>query len=82
MRGQELADLPFAAALTPHQGSLVAGGDYGTVHFDRLSFTDADASGSRFLECALTHASFPAGQVDPCFGKQLLRRHRRRFGGT
>jgi hypothetical protein len=44
MRGQELADLPFAAALTPHQGSLVAGGDYDTVHFDRLSFTDADAS--------------------------------------
>jgi uncharacterized protein YjbI with pentapeptide repeats len=63
MRGQELADLPFAAALTPHQGSLVAGGDYDTVHFDRLSFTDADASGSRFLECALTHASFPAGQL-------------------
>jgi uncharacterized protein YjbI with pentapeptide repeats len=44
-------------------GKPGGGRDYDTVHFDRLSFTDADASGSRFLECALTHASFPAGQL-------------------
>lgn len=54
MEWEELADLPFAAALTPHTGGLSPDCDYDTVHFDRVTFTDQRASNSRFIECACT----------------------------
>jgi uncharacterized protein YjbI with pentapeptide repeats len=57
---QELADLPYAAALTP--GGLDGGGDYDTVHFDRADLDDPDASGARFLECAFTGVSVQGGR--------------------
>jgi uncharacterized protein YjbI with pentapeptide repeats len=60
---QELADLPFAAALTPHEGGLAAGESHDTVHFDKLQFDSPNASGSRFLECAFTQVSFDGGQL-------------------
>jgi uncharacterized protein YjbI with pentapeptide repeats len=59
----ELADLPFAAALAPHPGSLSPGETYDGAHFDHLSVDHADAAGSRFLECAFTHVSFQGGQL-------------------
>lgn len=63
MPERELADLPFAAALTPPDGALMAEGSYDTVHFDHLEFDQPSASGSRFLECAFTQVSFDGGQL-------------------
>jgi uncharacterized protein YjbI with pentapeptide repeats len=60
---RELADLPYAAALTAHEGGLEPGYDYDTVHFDKDGFEDADASGARFLECAFTGVSFAGGRL-------------------
>ena len=57
---QELADLPYAAALTP--GRLDGGTEYDTVHFDRADLDDPDASGARFLECAFTGVSVQGGR--------------------
>lgn len=63
MPEQELADLPFAGALTLHHGPLAPEGAYDTVHFDHLNFVSPGASGSRFLECAFTQVSFEGGQL-------------------
>jgi uncharacterized protein YjbI with pentapeptide repeats len=57
---REIADLPYAAALTP--GGLGGGADYDTVHFDRADLDDPDASGARFLECAFTGVSVQGGR--------------------
>lgn len=63
MQWQELADLPFAAALTPHPGALAPGGEYDSAHFDGLAVDAAAAPGCRFLECAFTHVVFQGGQL-------------------
>jgi len=63
MEPRELADLPYAAALRPHEGRLCADEQYDSVHFDRLAFDDATAMNARFIECALTQVSFQAGQL-------------------
>ena len=60
---RELADLPFAAALAPHRDGWRPGADYDCAHFDQLSLDSPDGSGSRFLECALTHVSCHGGQL-------------------
>lgn len=62
-RPRELADLPYAAALTPHEGGLTVGFDYDTVHFDKDGFEEPDAPGARFLECAFTGATFTGGSL-------------------
>jgi uncharacterized protein YjbI with pentapeptide repeats len=54
----ELDDLPYAGLLQPHSGPLAVEGDYDTVHFDRLTFEDETAGGSRFLESAVTDCLF------------------------
>src|SRR5215469_15474268 len=61
MPWQELADLPFAAALRPHAGGLKLRGDYDCARFDQAVFADADAASSRFLECAFTRVTFQGG---------------------
>ncbi len=63
MEPQELAELPYAAALQPHRGGLSPDGNYDTIHFDQLVFDDASAANARFLECAFTRVSFQAGQL-------------------
>jgi uncharacterized protein YjbI with pentapeptide repeats len=60
---RELADLPFADALTPHTGGLAAGEDYDTVHFDKDGFEDQEAASARFLECAFTGVTFQGGRL-------------------
>jgi uncharacterized protein YjbI with pentapeptide repeats len=65
-RPRELADLPYADALTPHAGGLEPGYDYDTVHFDKDAFEASDASGARFLECAFTGVSFTDGRMRRC----------------
>jgi len=57
---RELADLPYAAALTP--GGLDGGAEYDAVHFDRADLDDPDVSGARFLECAFTGMSVQGGR--------------------
>jgi uncharacterized protein YjbI with pentapeptide repeats len=63
MDWQDVADLPFAAVLTPHAGGLRAGGDYDGVHFDQLSFDEPQAASSRFIECACTGVTFQGGRL-------------------
>jgi uncharacterized protein YjbI with pentapeptide repeats len=58
-----LADLPYADALTPHQGDLAANEDYEGVHFDKLDFDAPQAPGSRFLECAFTQVTVQDGRL-------------------
>jgi uncharacterized protein YjbI with pentapeptide repeats len=58
-----LGGIPFAAALTPHSGDLAADAVYDGVHFDRLSFDEPRAAGSRFIECAFTGVSFQGGRL-------------------
>jgi uncharacterized protein YjbI with pentapeptide repeats len=60
---RELADLPFAAALVPRRDGWQPGAEYDCAHFDQLTLDGTDGSGSRFLECALTHVSCQAGQL-------------------
>jgi uncharacterized protein YjbI with pentapeptide repeats len=63
MEPRELADLPYAAALRPHEGGLTSDEEYDSEHFDQLAFADATAPNARFIECAFTHVSFQAGQL-------------------
>src|SRR5215472_16483368 len=63
MPWQELADLPFAAALQAHRGRLAPRGDYDCEHFDDEAFADASAPDSRFLECAFTGVRFTGGAL-------------------
>ncbi len=63
MDWQDLADLPFAARLTPHAGGLAPRAEYDGLHFDRLSFDEPQAASSRFIECALTKVSFQGGRL-------------------
>ncbi len=60
---QEIADLPYAAALRPHQGALAADGQYDTAHFDQLALEDPDARNATFLECAFTQVSAQGGRL-------------------
>jgi uncharacterized protein YjbI with pentapeptide repeats len=63
MAPPELADLPFAAALTSHSGGLAADGEYDTVQFSDLTFDQPSAGNAKFLECAFTQVSFQGGQL-------------------
>ncbi|HEV2450828.1 MAG TPA: pentapeptide repeat-containing protein [Streptosporangiaceae bacterium] len=63
---RELADLPYAAALSPHRGDLEAGAAYDTVHFDQASFDAQEAPGARFLDCAFTGVSLHDAGLRRC----------------
>ena len=63
MDWNELADLPFAAALRPGPGNLAPAEDYDSAHFDQLDLAGPDASGSRFLDCAFTRMSVQDGRL-------------------
>jgi uncharacterized protein YjbI with pentapeptide repeats len=71
---QDVADLPFAAALTPHAGGLAARGDYDGVHFDQLSFDEPQAASSEFIECAFTGVSFQGGRLPKARLRDVLMR--------
>jgi uncharacterized protein YjbI with pentapeptide repeats len=60
---RQLADLPFAAALVPRRDGWRPGAEYDCAHFDQLTLDGPDGSGSRFLECAITHVSCQGGQL-------------------
>ena len=58
----DIADLPYAAHLAVHEGELVDGGDYDTIHFDGIDLENENASAARFLECAFTKVSMQGGR--------------------
>jgi uncharacterized protein YjbI with pentapeptide repeats len=59
----ELADLPFAAALRTGPADLAPAESYDSAHFDQLDLTGPDGSGSRFLDCAFTRVSVQDGRL-------------------
>lgn len=59
----ELADLPFAAFLTPGRDGLAPDGAYDGVHFDQVRFDEPQAASSRFIECAFTAVSVQGGRL-------------------
>jgi uncharacterized protein YjbI with pentapeptide repeats len=59
----DLADLPFAAVLTPHEGDFGGGDDYDTVLFERQDFDDPRAANVRLLECAFRQVSITGGKM-------------------
>ncbi|HEY3879082.1 MAG TPA: pentapeptide repeat-containing protein [Trebonia sp.] len=80
-----LDDLPFSAELRPFPGASGAGGslepegDYDRVLFSGSQFTDANADGARFVECAFAGgAGFDGGRLrrarlsDVWFGETRL----------
>ena len=60
---RELADLPFAAVLTPGRDELAPDGAYDGVHFDQVSFDEPQAPSSRFIECAFTGVTVQGGRL-------------------
>jgi uncharacterized protein YjbI with pentapeptide repeats len=59
----ELADLPYAAHLTAHEGDLSAREGYDTVLFDGLNMTEPNAPSAKFLECAFSRVSMAGGRL-------------------
>ncbi|WP_037913146.1 pentapeptide repeat-containing protein [Actinacidiphila yeochonensis] len=56
---EELAELPYADLLRPHEGPLEPEGDYDTVHLHQREFGPRSAAeGARFLEAAVTDCVF------------------------
>ena len=62
MAPQTLADLPYAATLSPHPGPLAADTDYDGAHFDGLDLAAPRGGGSRFMECAFTRVTVQDGR--------------------
>jgi uncharacterized protein YjbI with pentapeptide repeats len=59
----ELAEVPFAEWLVPHDGSWEPDGDQDTVLFGTTRAVDVDASGTRFLDCAFTGTVLEGGAL-------------------
>jgi uncharacterized protein YjbI with pentapeptide repeats len=59
----DLADLPYAHALTRHEGALDAERDYDTVLFERGEFDEPHMPNAQFLECAFRQVSITNGRM-------------------
>jgi uncharacterized protein YjbI with pentapeptide repeats len=62
MPTETLADLPWAATLSPHPGPLAADMDYDGAHFDGLDLAAPRGASSRFMECAFTRVTIQDGR--------------------
>ncbi len=62
MKLPDLADMPYAAALTPSEGEL-DGSDFDTVLFEQAEFDSPRAPNTRFLECAFRRVSIGGGSL-------------------
>ena len=62
MKLPDLADMPYAAALTPSDGDL-DGSDFDTVLFEDAEFDLPRAANTRFLECAFRRVSISDGKL-------------------
>ena len=65
---QELAELPYAAHLEPHEGMLAREQEYREVHFKDLALSDCEAANCRVTESAFTGVNFTRGT----FGRTRL----------
>ena len=61
MKLPDLADLPYAQALTAHDGDLDAEREYDTVLFERAEFDSPHMPNAHFLECAFRQVSVADG---------------------
>jgi uncharacterized protein YjbI with pentapeptide repeats len=57
----ELAEVPFAEWLVPHDGTWKPGTDHDTVRFGATRIRDVVASGARFLDCVFTGTVMEGG---------------------
>jgi uncharacterized protein YjbI with pentapeptide repeats len=62
MKLPDLADMPYAAALTLNDGEL-DGSDFDTVLFEEAEFDGPRAANTRFLECAFRRVSISDGKL-------------------
>jgi uncharacterized protein YjbI with pentapeptide repeats len=62
MKLPDLADMPYATALTPSDGDL-DGSDFDTVLFEAAEFDGPRAANTRFLECAFRRVSISDGKL-------------------
>lgn len=60
---QQLADLPYAAALEPHDGMLAADGRYDCALFDHVTLTEPAGRAAAFMECAFQQARVLGGDL-------------------
>lgn len=60
---QQLADLPYAAALQPHVGALAPDGQYDCALFDHVTLAEPDGPAATFLECAFQQAAVQGGDL-------------------
>ena len=60
----ELADLPFAAHLTPAPDGLAHDAAYDGAHFDQRTIAEPQAVSSRFIECAFTGVTIQGGRLE------------------
>jgi uncharacterized protein YjbI with pentapeptide repeats len=60
---EELADLPYADALTTYDGPWRPDETYDTIHVDGGTLEGIDAAHARFLECAFTQVTFDGGSL-------------------
>jgi uncharacterized protein YjbI with pentapeptide repeats len=63
MKLPDLADLPFAHALTQHDGDIGASRDYDSVQFERAEFDAPHLPNAHFLECAFRQVSISDGKL-------------------
>lgn len=63
MKLPDLADLPFATALSRHSGGLDGESDFDTVLFEQAEYDEPRAPDVRFLECALRQVSITGGRL-------------------
>jgi len=78
----DLADLPYAAVLTRHDGSLDAEREYDTVLFERAEFDAPYMPSAHFLECALRQVSITNGQLAKASVRDTWMRDVRMTGTT
>jgi len=62
MKLPDLADMPYAAALTPSDAEL-DGSDFDTVLFEQAEFDAPRAPNTRFLECAFRRVAISGGTL-------------------
>jgi len=63
MSWPDLSDLPFANALSSHEGGLDAESEYDTVLFERADYDAPHAANVHFLECAFRQVSIAGGRL-------------------
>jgi uncharacterized protein YjbI with pentapeptide repeats len=81
MKLPDLADLPYAAVLTPSDSGL-DGSDFDTVLFEQAEFDEPHGPSTRFLECAFRRVSISGGTLQRSTWRDVWARDLRLTGTT